>query len=159
MLLSLIMSFMVFNDIFNNITVISWWSVLLVQETRVPGETHWLAASHWQTLSNNVVSSTLRHDRDLNSLYFSGDKLWFYSTGSCKSYFYTIMTTTALTKIWIIFQSHFIKFSCALGLAVIPVKLSSMIFVPILQKRPIRTLSLIYAEFWLDDFGVQMRKF
>ena len=31
--------FMVFNDTFNNISVISWRSVLLVEETRVPGET------------------------------------------------------------------------------------------------------------------------
>jgi len=29
---------MVFNTIFNNISVISWWSVLLVEETRGPGE-------------------------------------------------------------------------------------------------------------------------
>jgi hypothetical protein len=29
---------MVFNATFNNISVISWWSVLLVQETGVPGE-------------------------------------------------------------------------------------------------------------------------
>jgi len=31
---------MVFNATFNNISVISWWSVLLVEETRVPGENH-----------------------------------------------------------------------------------------------------------------------
>jgi hypothetical protein len=29
----------VFNTTFNNIPVISWWSVLLVEETGVPGET------------------------------------------------------------------------------------------------------------------------
>jgi len=29
---------MVFNATFNNISVISWWSVLLVEETGVPGE-------------------------------------------------------------------------------------------------------------------------
>jgi len=29
---------MVFNVIFNNILVISWWSVLLVEETEVHGE-------------------------------------------------------------------------------------------------------------------------
>jgi hypothetical protein len=32
--------FMVFNATFNNISVISWRSVLLVEETRVPGENH-----------------------------------------------------------------------------------------------------------------------
>jgi hypothetical protein len=49
---------MVFIATFNNISVVSWRSVLLVDETRVPGENHRPAASHWQTLSHNVVSST-----------------------------------------------------------------------------------------------------
>jgi hypothetical protein len=31
---------MVFNATFNNISVIPWWSVLLVEETGVPGENH-----------------------------------------------------------------------------------------------------------------------
>jgi hypothetical protein len=30
----------VFNATFNNISVILWWSVLLVEETRVPGQNH-----------------------------------------------------------------------------------------------------------------------
>jgi len=40
---------MVFNAIFNNISVISWRSVLLVEETGVPVENHQYVASHWQT--------------------------------------------------------------------------------------------------------------
>jgi hypothetical protein len=32
--------FMVFNATFNNISAISWRLVLLVEETRVPGENH-----------------------------------------------------------------------------------------------------------------------
>jgi len=32
--------FMVFNATFNNISVISCWSVLLVEETGIPGENH-----------------------------------------------------------------------------------------------------------------------
>ena len=63
----LILWFMVLNTTFNNISVISWRSVLLVEETRVPGENHWLVASHWQTLSHNVVSSTSLHEWVLNS--------------------------------------------------------------------------------------------
>ena len=59
--------FMVFNSTFNNISVILWWSVLLVDETGVSGENHWPAASHWQTLSHNVVLSTHCHERGLNS--------------------------------------------------------------------------------------------
>jgi hypothetical protein len=44
--------FKVFNAIFNNISVISWQSVLLVKETGVPGENHRPVTSHWQTLSH-----------------------------------------------------------------------------------------------------------
>ena len=49
-------SVMVFKATFNNISAISWRSVLLIEETWVPGENHWSVASHWQTLSHNVVS-------------------------------------------------------------------------------------------------------
>jgi len=48
---------MVFSDTLNNISVLSWQSVLLMEETRVPWENHRPVASHWQTLSHNVVSS------------------------------------------------------------------------------------------------------
>ena len=51
---------MMFNAIFNNISVISWMSVLLVEETGVSGENHRPAASDWQTLSHHGVSSTPR---------------------------------------------------------------------------------------------------
>ena len=56
---------MVFNPTFNNISVISWRSVLLVEETGVLGENHPPVVSHWQTLSHNVVSSTPRHERSI----------------------------------------------------------------------------------------------
>ena len=49
---------MVFNATFNNISVILWRLILLVEETRVPGENHRSVASHWQTSSHNVVTST-----------------------------------------------------------------------------------------------------
>ena len=38
--------FVVFNATFNNISVISWWSFLLVEEITVLGENHRLVASH-----------------------------------------------------------------------------------------------------------------
>jgi hypothetical protein len=37
---------MVLNATFNNISVISWWSVLLVEENGIPGENHRPVASH-----------------------------------------------------------------------------------------------------------------
>jgi hypothetical protein len=51
----------VFNATFIHISAVSLRSVLLVQETRVPGKNHRPAASHWQTLSHNVVSSYSRN--------------------------------------------------------------------------------------------------
>jgi hypothetical protein len=59
--------FTVFNATFNNMSVISSWSVLSVEETGVPGENHRPVASHLQTLSH-AVSSTPR--------LFSGDMHW-----------------------------------------------------------------------------------
>ena len=47
---------MVFNATFNNISVISWRSVLLVEEAGLRGENHRPVASHWQ----NFIENTLR---------------------------------------------------------------------------------------------------
>ena len=62
---------MVFNTIFNNISAISWRSVLLVEETGGSGENHRPVASHWQTLSHNVVHLALIEIRTHN---ISGDR-------------------------------------------------------------------------------------
>ena len=43
---SVLFRFVVFNATFNNISVISWRSVSLVEETEVPGENHRAAANH-----------------------------------------------------------------------------------------------------------------
>jgi hypothetical protein len=55
---------MVLHATFNNISVISWQSVLFVEET---GENHQSVASHQQTLSHNVISSIPRHELGSNS--------------------------------------------------------------------------------------------
>ena len=71
---------MVFNATFNNISGISWRSVLVVEET---GESHRPVARHWQTSSHNVVLSTPRHERDSNST--------IVAIGTdCKSNYHTI---------------------------------------------------------------------
>ena len=64
---------MVLNATFSNIPSILWRSVLLVEETGVPGKNHRPIASNWQTLSHNVVSSTPLHERDSNSQLY-----WWY---------------------------------------------------------------------------------
>ena len=67
---------MVFNATFNNISVVSWWSVLLMEETRVPEENHRPVTSHWQTLSH-VVSSTSYHEW-IQTRNFSSDRHWLH---------------------------------------------------------------------------------
>ena len=76
------------NDTSNNISLISWRSVLLVMETGVDRENHRPVASHWQALSRNVVHLALRRIRIHNII-------GTYCIGSCKSNYHMITTTTA----------------------------------------------------------------
>jgi hypothetical protein len=62
----------VFNPTFNNISVISWRSVLLVEET---GENHRPDASWWQTVSHNVIHLALI---EIRTHIISGDRYWFH---------------------------------------------------------------------------------
>ena len=45
----------VFNATFNNISVISWQSVLLVEETKVPRENHRTVASSKTYITNKLI--------------------------------------------------------------------------------------------------------
>jgi hypothetical protein len=65
---------MVFNATFNNISVISWRPILLVEKTGVPGESHRPVISHYQTVSHNQenVSST-PHLNGVRTHNVSGD--------------------------------------------------------------------------------------
>ena len=46
---------MVFNATFNNISIISWRSLLLMEENGGPGDIHRTIVSHWKTVLHNVV--------------------------------------------------------------------------------------------------------
>jgi len=82
--------FMVWKATFNNISVISWRSVLLLEETGESGENHRPVANHWQTLSHNVVSNTWTGSKLTLLVVKSTD-----CTGSCKSNYHTITTKEA----------------------------------------------------------------
>ena len=84
---------MALNATYNNISVISWQSCLLVEETRAPGENHWPVPSHWQTLSHTVMLYRVH----LSWAWFELTTLVVIGTdciGSCKSNYHTIMTKT-----------------------------------------------------------------
>ena len=83
--------FMVFNATFNNISVKSWRSVLLMEETGGPGENHQPAVSHWQTGTHTVLLLALSGSRTHN---ISGDCI-----GSCKSNYQMITAPTTLSNL------------------------------------------------------------
>ena len=65
---------MVFNATFNNISVVSWRSVFLIEETGVPGENHRPAASHRQTFITYIEYTSPERDskgKNKNLVYIS----------------------------------------------------------------------------------------
>jgi hypothetical protein len=87
---------MMLNATFNNISVISWQSVLLVEETGVPGENHRPVASHPTNCITYccIKCTTPLVGFELTTLVVMGTDY----IGSCKSNFYTITTTTVPNK-------------------------------------------------------------
>ena len=80
-----------YNTTFNNILVISWWSVLLVEETGVLRENHWPAA-----VTDKLYHITL-YRVNLVSVGFKLTALVVIGTdciSSCKSNYHMITTTT-----------------------------------------------------------------
>jgi hypothetical protein len=113
----------VFNSTFNNSSIISWQSILLVEETIVCGENHRPVSSDRQTLSQNVVEYTIpwmgfklttltnfitscciEHTWtrfELIMLVVIGTDC----TGSCKSNYHTITTAPIFNEI--LFHWHY----------------------------------------------------
>ena len=75
--------FMVLNATFNNISAISWWSVLLVEETGVPGENHQPIASqcHINVTYCCIEYTSLWKGFEFTTLVVIGTDC----TGSCNS--------------------------------------------------------------------------
>ena len=69
---------MVFNFTFNNISVISWLSVLLVKETWVPGENHW-SVQVTDKLYHIMLYQAHLNMNGIQTHNFRGDKDWLHS--------------------------------------------------------------------------------
>ena len=94
---------MVYNTTFNNISVLSWQSVLLVEETGVTGENHQPVASNLQTLSHNDMFYWVNlawTGFELSTLVVIGTDC----IGNYKPNYHTIMTMKA--SFWVNFGHH-----------------------------------------------------
>ena len=79
---------MVFNTTFNNISVISWQSVLLVGDLRKPPTCR-------KPLTNFITSCCIEHTSPKAGFEFTSlVVICTYCTGSFKSNYHTITTTT-----------------------------------------------------------------
>jgi hypothetical protein len=122
---------MVFIATFNNISVISWRSVLLMEETGVSGENHQPATSHWQTVSHNVVSLSVTCGR---SVVLSGYSDWhltickgsheahyklaiFYNTYSIKNTFSHIVLGFCFVCIRLVYLMLPVSLDCSFWLS------------------------------------------
>ena len=83
---------MVLNTTFNNISVMSWQSVLLVEENGVPRENHRPAASHWQTWSHDVISSTSWTCLEFSTICKKSEMGITVKTSSSRTSFFTVST-------------------------------------------------------------------
>ena len=90
---------MVFNATFNNILVILWRSVLLMEETRGHGENHWPVASHWQFYHIMLYPAPWSRFDLTTSVVIGTDCIC-----SCKSIYHAI---TAMTSPWILIKWFF----------------------------------------------------
>jgi hypothetical protein len=73
--------FMVFNATFNNISIISWWSVLLVEETGVSAENHRPVASHCHWRTSKKWYEQIKFDVHTEKwTYFIVRKVWRVSS-------------------------------------------------------------------------------
>jgi hypothetical protein len=84
----------VFSTTFNNISALSY-SVLLMEETGIPGETHRPVASHWQTLWHNVLHISLIEIRTTSMVIST------HCIGSCISNCHMITSTTVPVDVMI----------------------------------------------------------
>ena len=91
--------FIVLYATFNNISVISCWSMFMVGESGASWENHRPVARHWQIVSHNIVSSTPHN--------VSGDRHWLWlvihittirSRARCPLISYLIMTFNLKVK-------------------------------------------------------------
>jgi hypothetical protein len=87
---------MVFNTTFSNISVISYWSVLLVDETGVPGENHWQTNGRKQQFLINFDTydkhNEPKHcDKEDNILYPYDKESTNHKTDSNLWYFIVVM--------------------------------------------------------------------
>ena len=98
----------VFNATFNNISVVAWRPVLLVEETTGHRKHHWPVASDWQTWSSNVVNKGNNKITELRTILQGKVKTHKYinrqnqsTTGNCENRNDPDLVQAFLKKWWV----------------------------------------------------------
>ena len=116
---------MVFNATFNNISVASWLSVLLMEETGIPGQNHRPVASHWQTLTLYWAHLSMSGIRAHN---FRGNMHWLHR------------------QLWI--QQSYVKHMEIKKIVLIPYMIQYQIFTCTRNIGNIIRISIIFYLLW-----------
>jgi len=123
---TLFVCLMVFNTTFNNISAISWRSVLLVEETGGPRETTDLSQVTDKLYHIMLYTSPWSRFKLTTSVVIGTDCI-----GSCKSNYHTITTTTAPQSNlpWSLANMTLTNFSLASGISLVCTKLDIYVFI------------------------------
>ena len=102
--------FVVLNATFNNISVISWWSVLLLNETGVPGENHRSFTDKlYQIAYNNIIAS--EYDYCFTIICYDGRVyylIWLL-------FHYYLLHGRVYYLIWLLYHYYLLRWPCILS--------------------------------------------
>jgi hypothetical protein len=142
---------MVFNVTFSNISVISWWSVLLVEETEDQEKTTDLLQDSDKFDHIMLYTSPWSRFEFTTSVVIGND-----CVGSCESNYHTITATTAPNQIWEFKYFEISKILISKYLNQIDIQLNIYITMLLNAKKNTISISGSSDDGWLIDWFVSI---